>query len=84
MEDNEIIEMVEKAAGSLEQWIQLMKFGTPTFQEKPLLAMEMVVREAERNRSKSPKAWTTSDRVVDLLKRLDWVINIREPRKMGT
>lgn len=84
MEDNEIIEMVEKAAGSVEQWIQLMKFGTPTFQEKPLLAMEMVVREAERARSKSPKAWTTSDRVVDLLKRLDWVIDIREPRRMGT
>ena len=46
MEDGELIEWVEKNSGTLQQWISLMQFGKATFEKKPALAMELIVREA--------------------------------------
>lgn len=71
MEDGELIEWVEKNSGTLQQWISLMQFGKATFEKKPALAMELIVREAERNRCGLPN-WCVADRVCELMRQLGW------------
>ena len=76
MDDNELIELVEKNSKTLEQWFALMLYGVETFKKKPLLAVELIVREAERRRVNCPQHWTTADVVMELMRRLEWSFSI--------
>ena len=78
MDDNELIELVERNSQTLEQWFALMLFGIETFKKKPLLALELIVREAQRRRVNCPQHWTTSDVVMELIRRLEWSFSVSE------
>lgn len=72
MHRDELIEWVEKSSGSFDQWLNLMRFGRMALEEQPLLALELIVREAERKRTGSPPNWCVADIVVLILERLKW------------
>jgi len=76
LSDDNVVELVSKACSTHEQFISMMKFGTPTFEKKPLLALELITKEAESNRAKAPKTWSVAERVVDIFKRIGWRLEI--------
>lgn len=78
MSNDELIEWIEKSSGTFEQWLSLMKFGAATFEAKPFLAMELIVREAERRRTNDPPNWCIANITVAILERLEWKLELSQ------
>jgi hypothetical protein len=76
MSDSELIEYIEQTGHTYESWLSLMRFGQPTLIARSQLAIELVVREAERARSGAPRTHTVADRTVDIMTALGWKISV--------
>lgn len=74
MNENETIEWVERHSQTLEDWLSMMRFGAARMELNPLLAIELICREAERKRV-GVSNWCHADRVRDLIGRLGWSIS---------
>lgn len=84
MSENELLQYIESLSSTYEAWLALMRFGVGTIAPKGLFALELIVREAERNRCGSPQFHCVADRVVRITRDLGWDVKFTETPSVNT